>query len=937
MSSVIPFVRPAATRSASWSQQELAEFYRVEAALMRAGIGIASEHGVSDEGEPWFVFCRPDGDAIMHFARIDGSYLIASEVLDHPVRGADFRAMIDQIALLHPHLLPIPVTATGTKLVVHPAALLAALVAAAALSLSSEDAHAGDLPPGPESASPSEPAEGGGTAPDQPSPARAKGTGPSEQGSGRKQFEAIVLSTMIFAAEALAGDHGDGNAEFSHPLSDLASSAANHLAPGDAALGASGGFDAGLGSGASTQPSVLSAQGSGASQDTASPGSRIEAAPTIRPDLSGDRAGPTGRESEHHAPSSGNEAVPVRVSTEAGGLGSNGPQTSATGRSDGATGVPEASGTDGSDQRGTSSQSSVLDPGTQSRLAEALQSDTGKGTASQAWIHAAGQADLGRAAASVSHDADDGDSGRGHGSGSDAAVTDSAQAVRSEEGRGRGSAHDAQSESGSDSQGSVGARVPGDDGDHGSSHQNAVSKPEDSAQAEGGGKAGHGSGPAAQSEHQGQGPGESGSHSGEANPGRGISGGDGSASASVKGDGGDHGSSHQNAVSKPVGSAQAEGGGTAGHGSGPAAQSEHQGQGPGESGSHPGEANPGRGNPGEDGGHQSSSAPEAASHASTPPTAAGQGAEKAAADQKPGQEHGSASEHGPGAHSDQAVAHAASASSNPSHEGSDAAKGDGAGPENTGSPASAASHAAPKGTPDHANGAATSHGQTSDASDHGASAHKGSEPPAAQDHPNSGTPALSAAQDQAGGHQPSHADPTQPEHGTTSPSGGQDASVHKGADGSAPSPSDSASQVDTSPTSADHQQKAAADPAATVVDHGSNASAADKAPSVEGQHSPADGTGNSQAATHSPDTQADPAGVGKTHPSDPADPTAVQPAPQRATIDPNGNLVFHADNHQDAPSPTASHGPSDASPHPDVGLVGISDHGHVVHDLYHHS
>lgn len=51
MSAVIPFMRPTA-RTTSWSQQELAEFYRVEAALVRAGIGIASEHGVSDEGSP---------------------------------------------------------------------------------------------------------------------------------------------------------------------------------------------------------------------------------------------------------------------------------------------------------------------------------------------------------------------------------------------------------------------------------------------------------------------------------------------------------------------------------------------------------------------------------------------------------------------------------------------------------------------------------------------------------------------------------------------------------------------------------------------------------------------------------------------------------------------------------------------------------------------
>ena len=97
MGAVISFFRPAATSQGGWSQQELAEFYRVEAALIRAGLQIGSERGLSDEGEPWFAFCRPDGDAIMHFARIDGSYVIASEVLDTPMWGGDFR----NLSLIH--------------------------------------------------------------------------------------------------------------------------------------------------------------------------------------------------------------------------------------------------------------------------------------------------------------------------------------------------------------------------------------------------------------------------------------------------------------------------------------------------------------------------------------------------------------------------------------------------------------------------------------------------------------------------------------------------------------------------------------------------------------------------------------------------------------------------------------------------------------------
>ena len=48
----------AASRSRDWTQQELAEFYRVEASLVRANIEIETDRGRSDEGDPWFVFCN---------------------------------------------------------------------------------------------------------------------------------------------------------------------------------------------------------------------------------------------------------------------------------------------------------------------------------------------------------------------------------------------------------------------------------------------------------------------------------------------------------------------------------------------------------------------------------------------------------------------------------------------------------------------------------------------------------------------------------------------------------------------------------------------------------------------------------------------------------------------------------------------------------------
>jgi len=61
-----------------WSQRELQEFYRVEGALTKSGVGISTDRGLTDEGEPWFVFFRQENEeVIVHFARIGGEYVCA--------------------------------------------------------------------------------------------------------------------------------------------------------------------------------------------------------------------------------------------------------------------------------------------------------------------------------------------------------------------------------------------------------------------------------------------------------------------------------------------------------------------------------------------------------------------------------------------------------------------------------------------------------------------------------------------------------------------------------------------------------------------------------------------------------------------------------------------------------------------------------------------
>jgi len=115
--------------ASDWSQQELAEFYRVEAALLRAGIRVGTDRGLSDEKEPWFVFYRTDdGEVVIHFARIDGEYLIAGPAYEEVARGFDFSSMVRNMVARHPLIRR---SDRGDNISIHPAALLVAVVGTA--------------------------------------------------------------------------------------------------------------------------------------------------------------------------------------------------------------------------------------------------------------------------------------------------------------------------------------------------------------------------------------------------------------------------------------------------------------------------------------------------------------------------------------------------------------------------------------------------------------------------------------------------------------------------------------------------------------------------------------------------------------------------------------------------------------------------------------
>ena len=141
---VFSFFRPTAPRD--WSSQDIAEFYRVESILIQAGLRVITARGLSDEGDPWFVFCRAEDDeVIIHFARIDGNYVISAPAYCGNAAGRDFRSLVRSLIEQHPMLQLRP---RPDNLYLHPAALLVVLVATALVKLSPSAAAAPAAPDG---------------------------------------------------------------------------------------------------------------------------------------------------------------------------------------------------------------------------------------------------------------------------------------------------------------------------------------------------------------------------------------------------------------------------------------------------------------------------------------------------------------------------------------------------------------------------------------------------------------------------------------------------------------------------------------------------------------------------------------------------------------------------------------------------------------------
>ncbi len=129
---------PMITGQGDWTNQELASLYRINRLLCMADPAIDTDRGVSDEGDPWFVFIDGKGDVFVHLCRIGDDFLFDSPAQERVVISRSlnelvdaFRAQAEAAENARADSQANVVRLTGqknSKVMLHPGAALAALV-----------------------------------------------------------------------------------------------------------------------------------------------------------------------------------------------------------------------------------------------------------------------------------------------------------------------------------------------------------------------------------------------------------------------------------------------------------------------------------------------------------------------------------------------------------------------------------------------------------------------------------------------------------------------------------------------------------------------------------------------------------------------------------------------------------------------------------------
>jgi len=94
---VVYLTKPRRART-DWSNEEFGYLQRAACFVHKLGISVETDHGVTDEGEPWFVICDVSSDEVLvHFCRTQDRYIACAPFLASPLVGHTFADMIGRL------------------------------------------------------------------------------------------------------------------------------------------------------------------------------------------------------------------------------------------------------------------------------------------------------------------------------------------------------------------------------------------------------------------------------------------------------------------------------------------------------------------------------------------------------------------------------------------------------------------------------------------------------------------------------------------------------------------------------------------------------------------------------------------------------------------------------------------------------------------------
>jgi hypothetical protein len=129
MAMILPFLRSSG--AGDWSLAERARLTRLAERLAPEADRVEVVFGTSDSGEPWCVVADPDGEVLIHVARIGGRFVVHDAAADVLQEGAELWSLLLQV-LRAPEPEPFTAEVVSFPLASRQVQTLVALITAAA-------------------------------------------------------------------------------------------------------------------------------------------------------------------------------------------------------------------------------------------------------------------------------------------------------------------------------------------------------------------------------------------------------------------------------------------------------------------------------------------------------------------------------------------------------------------------------------------------------------------------------------------------------------------------------------------------------------------------------------------------------------------------------------------------------------------------------------